>query len=367
MCRAGSHTSQAAKVDNNIMQPDKETPSHSGPIAYSIEPFSNSIREAYANLFADMPDKLAELSWRFDLGIKAHFAVARQANNEIVGMIALAPTPLRGAFGALMAVQAIDTIVSKLARGKFIFVRLGRIIHESPLVNADVVWGFPNDLAARGWFGKLGWTRFGSVPFLIKPLQTGYFLGRLWRPLRHINLPLCALKPVADDGIVNEIDDRWDQLWNACVDDFGIALDRSAHWLRWRLGKPGANYRFAMKVGPSGPEAAVITRIVRKHGATICYVMEALSTPDHQRALNKLLNNELRRAVEQGADLALAWCPRYARNRSNYSRVGFFGLADRLRPIQIHFGGRWLAPGQALGKELTGDQWYLSYLDSDTV
>jgi hypothetical protein len=266
-----------------------------------------------------------------------------------------------------MGVQAIDTIVSPVARGKFIFVRLGKLVHDSPLLKADVVWGFPNALAARGWFGKLGWERFGSVPFLIKPLRTGYFLGRLWKPLKRINFSLSAFKPARGGAVVNEIDDRWDQLWNACAPNFGLAVDRSANWLRWRLAKPGADYRFAMIIGAAGAEAAVVTRIVRRHGATICYVMEALSRPQNRGVLTKLLKNELRKAAEQGADVALAWCPKFAHNRSSYLRAGFFGLADRFRPIQIHFGGRWLPAGQSLGKALPGDQWYLSYLDSDTV
>ena len=165
----------------------------------------------------------------------------------------------------------------------------------------------------------------------------------------------------------SEIDDRWDRLWEGCRDDFGLAVDRTADWLRWRLRKPDANYRFAMKVGPDGPQAAVITRIAHKHGAAICYVMEALASAGQGATLTKLLKSELRLAAKQGADLALAWCPKSAPFRKDYARAGFFNLIDRFRPIQIHFGGRWLASGEAIGKPLPGNQWYLSYLDSDTV
>ena len=349
---------------STYIKTDSSTPS----ILYTIEPFSPGIRRAYVDLFSDAPDKLADVDWRFggrDNG-SARFAIARQ-DDEIVGMIALVPTALHGRFGTLAGVQAIDTIVSPLARGKFIFVRLGKIVHESPLVAADVVWGFPNALAARGWFGKLGWQRFGSVPFLIKPLRTGYFLGRLWNPLRRLNLPLGFGRASSDPSIVTEIDDRWDQLWENCRDEFGLAVDRTADWLRWRLRKPEADYRFAMKVGPDGAQAAVITRIAHKHGATICYVMEALAAAGEGATLTKLLKSELRLAAQRGVDLALAWCPKNAPNRKDYARAGFFDLIDRFRPIQIHFGGRWLASGEAIGKPLPGDQWYLSYLDSDTV
>lgn len=350
------------------MSTDIKTDSANTLISYSIEPFSPAVRSAYVSLFVDAPDKLADVDWRFGGPDRksARFAIARQ-DDEIVGMIALVPTALRGRFGATDGVQAIDTIVSPLARGMFIFVRLGKIVHESPLVAADVVWGFPNALAARGWFGKLGWQRFGSVPFLIKPLRTGYFLGRLWNPLRRLNLPISVGRVSSDPAIVTEIDDRWDRLWASCRSDVGLAVDRTADWLHWRLRKPEANYRFAMKVGPDGAQAAVITRIAHKHGANICYVMEALASAGQGATLTKLLKSELRLAAQQGADLALAWCPKTAPFRKNYARAGFFDLIDRFRPIQIHFGGRWLASGEAIGKPLPGDQWYLSYLDSDTV
>lgn len=336
-------------------------------ISYSIEPFSAAIRDAYSRLFPDANEKLAELDWRFETSIhgSAKFAVAKQGS-EIVGMIALVPTLLRGRFGRLLGVQAIDTIVSPMARGKFVFVRLGKVVHESRLVDADLVWGFPNALAARGWFGKLGWDRFGTVPFLIKPLRTGYFLGRLWRPFGRVDVPI-GFRPRDDKTIVTKLDDRWDGLWEKCREEFGLAVDRSAHWLRWRLEKPNADYRFAMKVGPDGPQAAVITRIARKHGTTICYVMEALAPTEHRRALGGLLTNEMRRAARCGASVALAWCPKHAPSRLSYKRSGFISLADRFRPVQIHFGGRWLFSGEAMGKPLPGDQWYLSYLDSDTV
>ncbi len=351
------------------MRNQSQTPTASLSYSYSIESYSTSIKDAYAALFSESPEKLAELDWRFARtpAGEAQFAIARQPDRKIVGMIAMTPTLLRGSFGSLAAVQAIDTVVDPLARGKFIFVRLGNLIHNSSAVHAKLVWGFPNAIAARGWFGRLGWTRSGSVPFLIKPLRTGYFLARLWPPLKCLNFPTVIRKPVIDETVVNEIDDRWDQLWNSCVDEFGLAVDRSEHWLRWRLDKPGANYRFAMKVGSEGAEAAVITRIVRKHGASICYIMEALSTPKHHKCLNKLLNNELRRAAQDGADLALAWCPDFARNRSDYARVGFRGFPDRFRPIEIHFGGRWLSSDQDHETGFPGKKWYLSYLDSDTV
>lgn len=41
-------------------------------------------------------------------------------------------------------------------------------------------------------------------------------------------------------------------------------------------------------------------------------------------------------------------------------------MPDKLRPVEIHFGARALAP-EAAAALRDGSVWYLSYLDSDTV
>ncbi|MBM4780049.1 MAG: hypothetical protein GQE15_20280 [Archangiaceae bacterium] len=62
----------------------------------------------------------------------------------------------------------------------------------------------------------------------------------------------------------------------------------------------------------------------------------------------------------------IAWCLEHSPNHRAYRSNGFFPLPERLRPIELHVGVRSLAaPAEAnLGNRRN---WYLSYLDSDTV
>ncbi|MEZ4238042.1 MAG: hypothetical protein R3F59_18230 [Myxococcota bacterium] len=109
-----------------------------------------------------------------------------------------------------------------------------------------------------------------------------------------------------------------------------------------------------------------MTTVQDKHGGRVGYVMEVLHVPDDHRAGEILLGAALDDLVASGADVALAWCLEHSPNRTTYRRLGFRSLPESVRPIELHFGVRALdaPPDAALGNRRN---WYLSYLDSDTV
>jgi hypothetical protein len=159
----------------------------------------------------------------------------------------------------------------------------------------------------------------------------------------------------------------FDRLWERVTPRLGLAVDRSGPWMQWRLfDKPGADYRcVGIKGERGGLVAFVATRVADKHGARLCYVMEAIALDGHQKDLAHLLQAELGRAARGGAEAALAWCPRFAPNRSAYRRAGFLPMPNWLRPIEINFGAKALRAesGTATAPD---SKWYVSFLDSDT-
>ena len=284
-------------------------------------------------------------------------------------MIALIPTPLCGGSGEVRAFQAVDTVVDPSCRGQGVFVKLGELAQDPVALGAQLLWGFPNASAAPGWYGKLRWTDFGPVPLLVRPLRSSFVLRRLHEKLGLIDFPL--IRRVAtnsllyDDGAALETD--VEHLWRRIAPQFGIAVQRGGAWMRWRLqDKPGTNYR-CVGIKPDGGnlEAFVATKIVEKHGARLCYVMEAISTPEGKKSLVSLLSSELSLAARKGAEAALAWCPKAAPNYRAYRSAGFFPFPLRLRPIEINFGARALLPEAALLTQPNA-RWYVSFLDSDT-
>lgn len=334
-------------------------------IEYAILPFGPDIVEAYSRLFPGDPDKTPQvLTWRFrdNPHGQGMFAIARE-NATIQGMIALVPTSLIADGERVRGFQAIDTIVNPEMQGRFVFVRLGRLAEDFVAEQNAVLWGFPNAAAARGWFGRLGWIRTGSAPFLIRPLRTGYFFQRFAPVLSRVDFRLFRGDGDADDERQPAIDERYQRLWDLAADDLGIGVDRTRDWLSWRLAKPGSAYEWSYGRGGS---SFVATRTVAKHGGIVAYVMEALTAPGTGAELSHLLRREIARlGSSAGAEVALAWCSPRSANYRHYRAAGFLPFPDRFRPAEIHHG-YWRRDGEGSAPAPL-EPWYLSYLDSDTV
>lgn len=289
--------------------------------------------------------------------------------NDIVGMIALIPTRLRSGVGEALGFQAVDTVVDPSCRGQGLFVKMGQMAQDPRSLGGEVIWGFPNANAAPGWYGRLGWTNFGSVPLLMRPLRSSFLLGRLHRKLRSIDFPLIPERATTsvlyDDG--SQLSRDFDRLWRRVAPRFGIGVDRSGAWIRWRLTeKPGTDYRcVGIKSDDGDLEAFAALKIADKHGARLCYIMEAISTPERTNALADLISSELSRAAREGAEAALAWCPRTAPNYSAYRKACLVPVPPGLRPIEINFGARALVQDTA-ALSAKDARWYVSFLDSDT-
>lgn len=343
-------------------------------IEYDIVPFGPFIESAYASLFADKSEAKSPdiLRWRFEANPhgKGQFAIARQ-NDEILGMIALVATRLVWDDKRYQGLQAVDTIVAPEARGKFLFVRMAEAIYKhSPEMSAVLLWGFPNALAARGWFGRLGWERFGMVPFVTRPMRTGYFLRRVAPVLGRIDLRLGGSKNLWEDGfaVVDRFGEESRDLCNRFNAEIGCALEYSPEFLNWRLVDcPHTSYRNVADFAATGQMRAMVSSVIlEKHGARIFYLMEAMCARSDSRHLRQLLKSEIGRAIRAGADVGIGWNMPTSPNAQALRRAGFVPLPERFRPIEIHFGARALK--DVLPPELLdGQRWYLSYLNSDTV
>lgn len=340
-------------------------------VSIFLRSFDESVRKGYVRLFPGDPDKSAELlNWRSHANPhgESKFAVATD-RGEVVGMIALIPTRLRGPAGDCLGYQAVDTAVDPAYRGQGLFVKMGAVAQDPSMLGGDVLWGFPNANAAPGWYGRLGWTHFGAVPLLLRPLRSGFLFGRLHPKLRSIDVPLIRNRKMETDCYSDgaQLAADFDELWGQVAPAFGITVDRSGAWLRWRLlDKPGADYRcVGLKSDDGKLGSFVATKVADKHGGRLCYVMEALSLPKRTRDLSRMLLAELALAACNGAEAALAWCPKHTPNYAAYRRAGFVPVPPRVRPVEINFGARALRPQSAAAAGADA-AWYVSFLDSDT-
>ena len=324
-----------------------------------IEALSDTLLETYrTTTVLDRGDEGAEaISWAFQSNPNP-FAVARH-NDEIVGLSAYVKTRMK--FGAARGhgYQAVDSFVSSTMRGKGVFTKLASTYDDYVgETGDDLVWGFPNNQASHAWFGKLDWHTHGQIPFMIKPLRSGFFTRKMGLGLDF------SISRARDQNLtaISSLGAWSDALWDRVEHKIGCGTIRDQQYLTHRLfaGPQASKYRTVASTDPNRP-ALVATHEAEKHGGHIAYLLEALGGVE----LTELLVSELGRLRGRGVELALAWAYPWSPNYQSLRKAGFFPLPERLRPIQIWFGSRPKTPGAQLAN--FAGQWYLSYLDSDTI
>lgn len=346
-------------------------------VACEVRPLDAQIEEGYRRLLPGQRDLLehGKLQWKFNRHPAAQGVLAvASVDGTVVGMVGFAPVRLKLGGERVIAFQALDTIVDPACRGQGVFVRLGQAFYRvAPTLHATAVFGFPNENAAPGWFGKLGWTRLGTPPFLIKPLRAGYFARRVLASAGALFDPVPLSVGAAPDGKdravrIDRFDSRVDALWQAFSINLVCAVDRTHSYLNWRLmDHPTAEYDTRAVFGADDRmRAFVTTHVTEKHEGLVGYVMEAMALPDAEDDLVMLLRLAISEMRAARVDAILAWAPAHAPNHHAFRRCHFLPMPERMRPIRLYFGARPLR-AEAHARLAVEPGWYLSYLDSDTV
>lgn len=289
---------------------------------------------------------------------------------------ATSPVELKIGPHRTVAVQSLDTLTDKNHRRKGLFNKMSAAVYaRCKEAGVSLVYGFPNGASAPGFFSKSGWSRLDPVPFLVLPLRARYFLRKAglssgiarfapdWLPTRQPPPLLAANEEVAVQLV---LEPAVDALWESFSQPIRIGVIRDRKYLSWRLKRPGGGYKVFAFRRAGELRGLAVTTLKEKHGGSIGYVMEVLHAPDDSRAGEVVLNAAIDDLAAQKCDAVLAWCLEHSPNRTTYRRVGFRTLPDWARPIELHFGALALdAPADAaVGNRRN---WYLSYLDSDTV
>lgn len=328
--------------------------------SYTLSPFSDEVQRAYLGLLPHQSAAIerGKLSWKFKASPGGvGFAATASEGSRIVGLNAFMTVRMRISDEIVTGYQSMDTIVADEARGKGVFPKLVNCFYDRAA--GGFIYGFPNASSSPGFFHKLGWTNLGSVPLLFRPLRTSFFLRRLPLPLPDLPLPYFGRRTTAMRSLAASDVEQMGKAWTRFSEGVRCAVERDAAYLKWRIfDHPTERY----KVLGDGAGSFVVGSIAKKHGGTLGYVVEAIgSNPGLSRLIAAMIDDH-RRA---GADAVLAWCPKWAPNYRAYRSAGLYPLPDRFRPIEINFGARPLKEGFAEVRERTN--WYISYLDSDTV
>lgn len=268
--------------------------------------------------------------------------------------------------------QSLDTITDVDYRGKGLFVNLAKNVYGNAAIeNVKLVYGFPNGNSIHGFANKLDWKVLDPVPFLFKPIYTGYFTKKSklisWFPNmkigyrskvdRKINIQFKQEFPLE----VNEI-------WEKFSTNITVCVKRNKEYLDWRyLLKPDEDYKIAHAYTSDGSYIGfIIYSVKEKHGGKIAYIMEYIYDPKFTIQAENLLKFAINKIIKEKADCILSWCLPHSRNYNHYRKSGFYTLPEKFRPIELHFGVRCF--DEDLNEMITNRKnWYLSYSDSDTV
>lgn len=331
---------------------------------------------------SDRPRSQESLEWQYHRNTTGRIFVdvaMAPDNDRYAAIYASLPGWMRINGERRLIIQSLDTLTDADFRGKGLFVSLAKkTFARAAADGAALIYGFPNKSSAPGFFKKLGWVELGTVPFLLRPLRLSYAAERLKLPAAARALvpktPLVAPFGRQRQKGVREItlvDPRMTALWERFCVNVGVAVERDAAYLKWRIyDKPGESYRtFIYEDGERDAiRAMCIFTVKDKHGGRIGYVMELLHdrTFAGMRAASHLLGLAVREMSDDGADSVLAWSMAHTASFPILARHAFLPLPERLRPIELHLGVR--AFDDAIAPVVQDRaKWYLSYLDSDTV
>jgi hypothetical protein len=172
------------------------------------------------------------------------------------------------------------------------------------------------------------------------------------------------------DSCIEEVGscpDDIDDLFSRVGSSEYVGVVRNKEYLDWRLKRPGATYRLFTYRSSTGELLAFgAYELVLKHGCSLGYVMELLHDPSQPHASRNLLSAMTAEMKSRGADLIFAWSMPTSRSRQSFRSNFYFPFPERMRPIELHLGFRKFSESIS-DSELSRENWYISYLDSDTV
>lgn len=328
---------------------------------------------------------LEHLRWQYARGIQSRsfvrFGVAKGGHDgcpeKIAGVYAVFPVELSVGGESTPAAQSIDTMVDADFRRRGVFQLLASAVYDDLRAERiDIVYGFPNAASAPGFFGNLGWTNLDPVPFLVRPVnlrfalkQTGPF-AKISGLLPNVNFPVRRFSKMLPGLVLERVKSfsaEYDELWEGFACEIGVGVKRGASYLNWRIrDNPRFSYSCIAARVSGVLRGFVCFRVAEKHDGRIGYLMDLICDDGASDISNALMGRAVDEMVTEKVDLIFAWCFNHSPNRRTFRKNGFFSLPERISPIELHFGAKVEAKPECAAARLRAN-WYLSYMDSDTV
>jgi hypothetical protein len=263
----------------------------------------------------------------------------------------------------------VDLAVDKKHRTLFPAMMLQRAARRYSREHFDFAYGFPNH-NAEGVFVKMGYRRTVRMKRLVRVLHHARYVERVIPSTRLAGLGGLVLDQLArlrdvfhvapGSGTVDlqwadDVDDRFDRLWQKARVTYPVVGYRGADFVRWRLLRsPARRCRLAMLVDRQTGELRAYAAIARD--GKVADLVDIFGAPESLFVLLLLLGPELRRAGYESASLRIG-APVWITDL--LGRVGFqvreVGNALVVDPLQHVAGSTLLDPSS----------WFLTDADED--
>jgi hypothetical protein len=311
-------------------------------------------------------------------GLQTIYYAIDKKTGEVAATYAYVAVMVKCMDKIVIGMQAIDALTDYRHRSRGLFIEVAsKLEKDHDAKNYELVYGFPNINSVNGHVKILGFTYFGEIPFLIKPLGISYVLKKFFRkktsrdPLEmncEIDSPgEISLKNNSSIKSVSGFGEDYNSLWSRVVPKINIGVNRDAAYMNWRyVNKPGENYSKYGLYESGILKGIVIFTLKNKHNGRIGYLMEILFDPENEQAGKDLLKFCSVIFKRNKADLILAWCLPHSFNYSCHRQAGFYKFPEKIRPQKLGMIAKALNSNHA--EDITNvKNWFFSYSDSDTV
>lgn len=318
-------------------------------------------------------DAAAKLAWLYlDAPAGRAHAFVLQHDGAAVGCAGITVRELWYGDQALRAGLLADFAVDRAHRTAFPALILQRAVKRHADAAFDLSYGFPNQHAVA-IHRRIGYHELGLMTRYVRVLRhTGYLERRFGH--RRLVRAAGALADAATRAVrlaasarritagalrwLDDVDPRFDRLWQTARRDHGIACRRDAAFLRWRfLRKPGEHNVIAALVDRRRGELRAYAVVGGGPGG-MAHLLDVYGRLDAIDDLLVRLMPALHARGHTAVTLRFLGDARMAALLAAHLAV-----RDRNRTVVVHAGARC-----PIDPALLGDpgRWYLTDLDEDT-
>ncbi|SHH30537.1 GNAT family N-acetyltransferase [Desulfosporosinus lacus] len=331
------------------------------------------------------------LKWQYEANPAgpAMIRLARDVEtDQLAGQYVVIPMRFKAFNELIEGTLSLNTLTRQIYGGQGIFTGLAKAVYQDCAEQGSLFcYGFPNPNSYPGFIRKLGFTDLGSVPLLLRPLNTNALVRkRLGSLLATLSLPFHFYYKVKDRS-----DERYEvypltpsnlsemnAFWAKVQDKYPIMGIRDADYLRWRyFDIPLRDYQVygVRQKNSTQLLGYIVGRCTEVASMSSGMIVDFLVDSEHPAAGNCLVNTLLRFFVDKNMDLAGSLMMPHTEESRILKGNGFFTCPKSFEPQPFPVIYRRLGPLKGNYKEgekdddpfLRLNQWFLTMGDYDVI